>query len=137
MFSLHQSNFLIEKHLDQRLTETKNISFAQFLVLLPIRYHRFCSQSAIADSLSLTEATVSRHMTALTEENMLTRKEDPVNRRKHILALTAKGEKSMDKAQEVIEEVLKDVFDVIPLKERAYITSAFDQVTSNLITKIK
>lgn len=136
MYNIHQTHFLIEKHLEQRLTETGNISFSQFLVLIPLRYREHASQTDIASALFLTDATVSRHMSTLTEEGLLTRKEDPENRRKHILTLTAKGIKAFTEAQTVIEQVLEDAFQGVPLKDRAVVNSAFDQITRHLLTKV-
>lgn len=133
MYSIHQTHFLIEKHLEHQLAEAKCISFAQFLVLLPICRGDHISQTDIADATFLTEATVSRHMSALTEEGLLSRKEDPDNRRKHILALTQKGEKELIKAQKIIEKVSKNVFDGIPLNERAHIARFFDGIVKGLL----
>lgn len=133
MRSIHQIHVLIEKHLEQRLTENNNISFAQFLVLLPVRCPAHVSQSQIAEATNLTEATVSRHMTALTEEGFLTRKEDPDNRRKHILALTPKGEKAITEAKRVLEQALDELFQDVSMSDRKLISATFDRITTKLL----
>jgi len=133
MRSIHQMHVLIEKHLEQRLAEQNNISFAQFLVLLPVRCPAHVSQSQIAESTNLTEATVSRHMSTLTEEGFLTRTEDPDNRRKHILALTAKGERAITDAKIVLEAALEDLFSDVSLKDRTLISTTFDRITTKLL----
>jgi MarR family transcriptional regulator, transcriptional regulator for hemolysin len=137
MHSIHQAHFLIQKHLEQHLIESKNISFAQFLVLLPVRCRNHASQADIAEVTSLTEATVSRHVSALTAEGLLTCDEDPNNRRKHILALTAKGEKELAKAYDAIQDALAGIFDVLPSSERTIIIRSLDRISAHLLTVIK
>lgn len=135
MYSLHETYFLVEKHLEEKLTEDGGITFSQFLIMLPLHCERTACQTEIADFLHLTEATVSRHISGMTEDGLLTRKDDPDNRRKHILALTTKGTKEFSRAQKIIEVELRSTFDVIPTKDRANIMHAFDRVLEKLVAK--
>ena len=80
----------------------------------------------------LTEATVSRHISALEKEKFLTRKEDPENRRRHILIMTPHGAKAFADAHAIIERELKEIFTVIPAKDRALITASFKSVIKQL-----
>lgn len=136
MYNIHQTHFLIEKYLEHKLAQKKCISFSQFLVLLPLLCIPKASQADIAEVLFLTEATVSRHMRTLTEDHLVTRKEDPDNRRKHILTMTVRGHKEFTKAQNVIELALDEAFLNISPKERIVVTRVFDQVTAHLLKKI-
>ncbi len=135
MYNIHQTHFLVEKHLEQKLSAAKGISFSQFMVLLGLHCKKAPSQTAIAEFLYLTEATVSRHMNTFTKLGYVTRKEDPDNRRKHILTLTPKGTRAFESAQKIIEHELKNIFEVIPLNERTHITSAFEKVIKKLLPK--
>jgi MarR family transcriptional regulator for hemolysin len=135
MYSLHQTYFLVEKRLEHQLHEKKEISFSQFLILLALHCNTRTSQSQIADFLYLTEATVSRHISALEEEKLLSRKEDPTNRRKHILTMSAKGQRAFSRAHAIIEDALKELFKDIPSTERSQITCAFNRVITKLIIK--
>ena len=135
MYSIHQTYFLVQKKLEQKLQKVGNISFSQFLILLPLHCKGQTSQNDIADFLHLTEATVSRHINSLSKDGILTRKEDPDNRRKHILALTPKGIKEFTNAHKLIESELKNIFEVIPVKNRTLITKAFDTVLVKLISQ--
>lgn len=135
MYQIHQTYFFAQKRLEHELTRAKGISFSQFLILLGLHCKESSSQTEIADFLYLTEATVSRHITALEKGKYLTRKEDPQNRRRHVLTLTAKGEKAFVAAHKVIEDELKDIFGPIPKKDRALISTAFERVLAKLIGK--
>ncbi len=136
MYSIHQTYFLAEKRLEQKLRDTKGISFSQFLILLGLHCNSSTSQSGIADFLYLTEATVSRHITALEKVKLLSRKEDPTNRRRHILTMTPKGVVVFTAAHTIIEHELKKVFSIIPEKDRSLISKSFKDVIENLQHKL-
>lgn len=135
MYSLHQTYFLTEKRLTHRLSEANGITFSQFLILLGLHCKRQSSQSEIAQFLYLAEATVSRHISALEQAKFLTRKEIPNNRRKYIITMTPKGIKAFAHAHAIIERELKDIFGVIPTKNRKDIGVAFERVLHKLIHK--
>ncbi len=128
MYRLHEAYFLIEKRLTQCLDDAGEITFSQFLILVPLHCKGKLSQSEIATFLHLTEATVSRHITGLVNAKLLQRKEDKTNRRKYILTITAKGGKAFDRAQHLIDTELKKIFAVIPQTQRADLAHIFDLV---------
>jgi MarR family transcriptional regulator for hemolysin len=132
MYAIHQTYFLVEKRLEHKLHDAKGITFSQFLILLGLHCKSNTSQSGIAQFLYLTEATVSRHITALEKEKLLTRKEDPDNRRKHILTMTTKGTAAFASAHAIIERELKEVFSSVPEKDRSLIMDVFHGVIKNL-----
>lgn len=133
MYAIHQTHFLIEKHLEQKLARAGGITFAQFLILLPLHCTPRASQKAIALFLYLTEATVSRHVSALAKEKLVTSKADPDNRRKHILEMTPRGKHAFEKAHKIIEEELKKIFNIVSEKEREHVSLAFEKVLKQLL----
>ena len=135
MYQIHQTYFFAQKRLEHKLLLAKGVTFSQFLILFGLQCKEASSQTEVAQFLHLTEATVSRHLATLEKGKYLTRKEDPNNRRKHVLALTAKGQKAFAKAHGVIENELKDIFGPIPKKDRALIADAFEQVLAKLLQK--
>ena len=137
MYSIHQMYFLVQKHLEHALTKGSSLSFSQFMILVGFKcsVNGPVSQSAIADQLYLTEATVSRHISTLVDLGYLTRVEDKENRRKHIIAITPKGRKIFEQAGSIIDKELETVFGVIKEKDRAGIMKNFSEVLTNLLTK--
>lgn len=133
MYSLHETYFLVQKRLETRLLEHDAITFSQFLILLPLKCQHEGSQSDVASFLHLTEATVSRHISTMEKEGLLHKKEVVGNRRKHVITLTAKGLAAFKKAHAIIEQELKELFAVIPEKDRTRITHTFDSVLKKLI----
>jgi DNA-binding MarR family transcriptional regulator len=132
MYTLHETYFLVEKRLEKTLGSSGGITFSQFLILLPLHCNAEASQSDVAEFLHLTEATVSRHIMTMAKEGLLTKKEEKGNRRKHVLALTAKGAAAFKKAHQVIEKELKDIFAVVEEKDRTKISEVFDSVLATL-----
>lgn len=133
MYSLHETYFLVEKRLEQKLFEDGGITFSQFLIFLPLHCGEDVSQSDVANFLHLTEATVSRHITTMARDGLLEKREVTGNRRKHTLTQTAKGEAAFKKAHTIIESELKEIFAVVPEKDRAKISHTFDTVLKALI----
>ncbi len=133
MYSLHETYFLVEKRLEHCLTENGGITFSQFLIFLPLHCGDEVSQSDVATFLHLTEATVSRHITTMARDGLLTKKEVTGNRRKHTLTFTPKGSAAFKKAHTIIENELKEIFAIIPEKDRSKISHTFDTVLTTLI----
>jgi DNA-binding MarR family transcriptional regulator len=137
MYSIHQMYFLVQKHLETSLAKTNKLSFSQFVILVGFSCSDLqkVSQSSIAERLHLTEATISRHITALVKLGYISRTIDKNNRRKHIIAITSLGKKQFAIAQTIIDKELEKIFTVIKTTDRAGIIKNFDSVISKLLTK--
>jgi DNA-binding MarR family transcriptional regulator len=137
MFSIHQMFFLVEKRLEHILSKRKSLSFSQFLILVGFHCEESAgiSQSVVAERLHLTEATVSRHITTLVEQGLLSRMEDKANRRKHIIAITSKGKAAFKKTGAIVHKELDSIFSPIKEKDRANIMKNFSAVLDQLLSK--
>jgi DNA-binding MarR family transcriptional regulator len=119
------------------LSKKKSLSFSQFLILVGFHCGNEStgSQSAIAERLHLTEATVSRHISTLVELGFLSRAEDKTNRRKHVIVITAKGKNAFKKSAELIHKELDAIFSSIKEKDRTNIMKNFSAVLIKLLGK--
>jgi DNA-binding MarR family transcriptional regulator len=137
MFSIHQMCFLVQKHLDHVLFKKKSLTFSQFMILVSFRCSgtEEASQSDIAERLNLTEATVSRHISALVRDGLLLRSEDKANRRKHVISLTTQGKRAFATASGHIEKELNVILAPINQKDRANIMKNFTAVLELLLGK--
>lgn len=137
MYSVHQMYFLVQKYIEQALTQAKAITFSQFMILVGFRCTESgpVSQSKIAEELYLTEATVSRHISTLVDLGLLSRAEDKNNRRKHIIRITEKGTKAFEDAKKIIDTELHQIFSVIKEKDRENIMKNFNDVLHLLLKK--
>ena len=132
MYSIHQTEFLVKKHLEHRLNLKHGITFSQFLVLLSLRCNEKASQVDVAEFLHVTQATVSRHIVILSKQGLLSRNTKKGNRRTNTLQLTKKGERALSQAQTIIEHELEIVFGKIPSRDRKTILHAFELVLHQL-----
>lgn len=134
MYAIHQTYFLVQKHLEHILLKRKSLSFSQFFILVGFTCspNKPVSQSLIAERLHLTEATVSRHITTLVDLGFLSRSEDAANRRKHIILITKKGTQAFQAASKVIDKELESIFSSIPTKDRTNIIKNFYTIITTL-----
>jgi MarR family transcriptional regulator for hemolysin len=67
-------------------------SLPVWLVLLSIKTRQVTNQRELADAVGIQEATLSHHLRAMVEQDLVTRERDPANRRVHQVRLTEAGE---------------------------------------------
>ena len=82
---------VIGKQSEQLLQEQLGIGLSQFKILMVLEWNPRVQQRTIAESLGQTEASISRQLKILTARGLLTAKQDPQNRRKHITMPTPLG----------------------------------------------
>jgi DNA-binding MarR family transcriptional regulator len=77
------------------------------------------SQQALADSLSLDPSNVVGLLNELEERQLITRRRDPADRRRHIVALSPRGEDELCLAYGRLRLVEDDLFSALSAAERA------------------
>ncbi len=90
----------IHNYTHKLATERYHITMAQFIILREI-HHGMCSVSRLADERHISRPAISRLVDLLVNKNLVTRLENPDDRRHVSLSLTAQGE-------ELLEELYKD-----------------------------
>jgi DNA-binding MarR family transcriptional regulator len=138
MHVIHMLYIGVQKHLEQALITHKQVSFSQFVIL--VGFSSTCGQSdttqvKLAEHLMLTEATVSRHITALVGMKLLSKKKHPKNKKSYNLALTTQGTKTFLSAKKIIMKELDVLFSHITEKDREIIIKNFITTLSTLQQK--
>src|SRR6202045_5176831 len=77
------------------------------------------SQQACADSLSLDPSNVVGLLNELEERQLITRRRDPADRRRHIVELSPQGESELCDAYEGLRQIDDDLLSALSVKERA------------------
>jgi DNA-binding MarR family transcriptional regulator len=77
------------------------------------------SQQALADSLSLDPSNVVGLLNELEERGLITRRRDSVDRRRHIVELSTRGEQQLCGAYERLQLVDDDLLKPLSAQERA------------------
>lgn len=67
-------------------------SLPVWLILRALKAQRRRNQRELAESLGIRGATLTHHLNAMETDGLLTRRRDPVNRRIHLVEVTAEGE---------------------------------------------
>ena len=69
-------------------------SLPTWLVLVSLKSRSWATQSEIANAIDIKGATLTHHLNRMVEEGLVTREQDPENRRAQRVELTAKGEEA-------------------------------------------
>ncbi|NBV77204.1 MarR family transcriptional regulator [bacterium] len=137
VYELHMLYHLLSKHLEKRFARDAELSFSQFWIV-----HCLCScahdarhsQNDIARMLFVTEATISRHLDTLVRRGILKRSVEKQNKRKHDIRITEKGEKWYQKAQQILDDELRNIFSPLQMSERQPLLMTLQTITNTIHT---
>ena len=89
------------------------------IALKLLSYQGPASQQALADSLSLDPSNVVGLLNELEERQLITRRRDAADRRRHIVELSPRGESELCDAYEGLRQIDDDLLSALSMKERA------------------
>jgi MarR family transcriptional regulator for hemolysin len=82
---------VVSRSFDEALADAGG-SLPMWLVVLNLKTGRAANQRELAESVGVSEATLTHHLNAMEKSGLLTRRRDPDNRRIHLVELTDTGE---------------------------------------------
>src|SRR5882762_1565030 len=85
--------------------EEAGLTRIQYRILQHLQ-HGHSIQSDLAFQLAVTKQSATRLVDTLVDKRYLTRRVDPADRRRVIHAITAKGQRTLDRADTIIERYL-------------------------------
>ncbi|MGZ4114507.1 MAG: MarR family winged helix-turn-helix transcriptional regulator [Actinomycetota bacterium] len=99
--------------LRQRVTEAvgAGLDFAAFPLLGRIVMWGPIRPSELSDRMGLDLSTVSRRITDLEKEGMVRRTPDPDDRRAHLLEVTRKGERAVERLRQARSSLLEEALE--------------------------
>jgi DNA-binding MarR family transcriptional regulator len=106
------------------------LSTTQLNTLMRLYYHDACPVSEIGDHLGITHAATSQMVQRLVEQGLLTRAEDPTDRRVKQLTLTAEGRTLINQGIEARRRWLEDLTTALPAEQQANIITALTDLTN-------
>lgn len=95
---LHTLVSRLERAGDRILRADHGISYRRFMVLVTVGELEACTQRALADSLAVTEPSISRMIAALAGTGLLTVTPDPAGGNRRRIALTDAGRELVERA---------------------------------------
>jgi DNA-binding MarR family transcriptional regulator len=134
-YKIHKAVFLLDKMSDQILQDRLNLGFSQFLVLMALAGQPKAPQKFVAAQLDQTQAAVSRQVDILVDLKLVSRMQNPENRREHILALTKSGLKAYRDGLSAIDERFDKLFSIWQKSEKANLIQALDKLVFEIRSK--
>jgi DNA-binding MarR family transcriptional regulator len=137
MHVIHMLYVGIQKHLENTLNAHNQISFSQFVILVGFSHSATpcVTQAKLAEHLTLTEATVSRHITTLVAIGLLSKEKDVYNKKTYNISITPQGATAYKDAKKIIMKELDSLFSHISDTDKAVLIKNFTTTISLLHQK--
>ncbi len=137
MYQIHQMTFMTERLLEKILTHQSPLSFSQFVIIMGINCHRSegTSQSALAEFLHMTAATISRHIKVLEANGLLIKTPSLIDKKQKLLTLSSAGNIAFIKTEALIKKELDSIFSKLTSHDKEKLSAYFTILTDSLLLK--
>jgi DNA-binding MarR family transcriptional regulator len=98
--------------------ELLGVKLKEFVALLYLRESSRATQQKLAQTLMLDANNCVILLNGLEEDGLIERTRDPEDRRRHIVAITPKGQRALERAERQVETVEDDVLGNLDAEER-------------------
>ncbi|MBM7791269.1 MarR family winged helix-turn-helix transcriptional regulator [Tenggerimyces flavus] len=119
-FDLHVLTALLDRAADRILRAELEVSYRRFLALTHVGELGATTQRALADSLGVTEPSVSRMTAVLADDGWLDVRPDPGGGHRRQLVLTPEGKRLVSKAQQLLEDRFAKLVEASGVKYEEY-----------------
>lgn len=118
-FAIQHVAALLARDAEQVLQERFGIGMAQLKIMKALQVTSRMLQRDIADVLGQTEASVSRQISILDDNNLTETRVNPRNRREHVVVLTTKGMRLAAAAQLGLQGFHTPIYEGLSVKQQA------------------
>jgi len=101
-----------------------DVSLPQLRALACLQNHAGISLCLLAEQLGLLPSSASKVVDQLVTRGLVTRQDDPADRRRAILTMTADGQTTLYSARQAILPYLAERFSALSASERSVLTDA-------------
>jgi len=115
-YALHALVARLDRAADQILRENLGLGYGRHLTLLTLQRLGSATQRELATELGLSEPSISRALPTLAEEGWVTVTTSAGGGNRRQVRLTAKGERLVDEAAELLEGSFSTLLDAAGLK---------------------
>ena len=112
MYLLNQANQAVRSQLEAALRELQ-MTGIQYTILTIVDQHEGISSAELSRRFFVTAQTMNEIINGLEQRGLVTRKEDPANRRILRMKLTAQGRKLLKKCEDIADRIEEAAFDWI------------------------
>lgn len=135
-FLSRSASKLLEKALDAELLRAYGLSSAQWKVIGALAFRNGLSQKELADFLELDSSSLVPVIDRLEENQFVTRKPDPKDRRNNRIFITKKSESSINSIVSAIFKLRKAAYKDISLRDIEITKKVLRKVVENTETFI-
>lgn len=108
-YQLHVLTARMDRAADRILRVEQQVSYRRFLALLLVGKLEVTTQRALAEALGVSEPSVSRMTSVLSEAGLLDATTDPAGGNRRQLTLTPAGEELVERCRAVLEHRFADL----------------------------
>ena len=98
--------------------EILGVTLKEFVILMTLDESERVTQQRLAKTLLLDANSAVLLLTGLEDKGLIERTRDPEDRRRHIVEITPKGRRALEKAERQLETVADDVLANLDQSER-------------------
>ena len=109
--------------------KSTGLSMPQFSIMMQLHYRGACGMSEISERFSISAAAASQLVDKLVQSGLMTREEDPSDRRAKLLNLTDKGEELIRQGIEERYRWVDQLAEKLTDEERVQISEALNIMT--------
>jgi len=133
VFWLHQAHHALRTDILRMFQEKgHDLTTEQYAILTALWQRGDCSQSALARASGRDRPGVTRLVDTLEKKKLVTRADDPDDRRSYRVRLTATGRRLHAVLGGLIEDVVARAVRGLPAKEREALRTGLRQVAQNI-----
>ncbi len=133
---IHQLSAVLARDADHVLQQALGLGYAQCkLIWVLRRAGQQVNQSQIADWLNQTPAAISRQMKLLAARGLVAIAGSALDKRDHMIQLTAQGEAFADDSRAIIWRAQQHYFADLSPAQSQQIAASFQQVLSRICNK--
>lgn len=134
--NVHRLSTVLGRLGDNTLQECCGFGISQFKIVWMLHIHEEgVLQTTIASWLNQTEAAVSRQVGLLSEEGLIDKQVDPVNRRNHVIILSPEGREFAENAMKALVKEYEPYFGVLSKAEQETLNSLLEKVFFTVVKK--
>ncbi len=117
-----------------RYAKDQGLTMSQLFILRQIhaQTQRGCNISLISARMGVTNAAISQTLDHLVQQGLVSRTEDPQDRRNKRILLTAKGEQFLHQSMEASQSWMIDLIEQLTDDEREAVARAFQLLAEKL-----
>ena len=131
IYVLNQANYALRSMLDAKLRAVQ-MTGIQYTILSLVDRHEGISSAELSRRFFVTAQTMNEIINGMVRRTLISRKEDPGNKRILRLKLTARGRKTLQECDAIADQIERAAFDWMPAGDHEKLRESLRALTHGL-----